>query len=68
MILVVTLSPSPDGASIVAVGWLAGAKPMLIFCIAPTAWETFEGLFAQAVCIERVMAPKRWPLTTIGVN
>ena len=65
MTLVVTLSPSPDGSVIVAVGWLG---KQLLFCVAPTAWEAFEGLFAQVVCIQRAMAPKRWPLTTIGVN
>ena len=66
--LTVTLAPSPDGSNIVAVGWLSGAKLLLIFCIAPTAWQAFEGLFAQAVCIQRAMAPLRFPLTPIEVN
>ncbi len=65
MTLVVTLSPSPDGSNIVAVGWLG---KQLLFCIAPTAWESFEGLFAQAVCIQRAMATLRYPLALASVN
>ncbi len=58
MKLIVTLVPAPNG--ILAMGWLG---KQLLICVAPTAWECFEGMFAQAVCIQRA----RFPIT-VGTN
>ncbi len=47
MTTTVTLVPSPDGSQILAVGFIHGRYPLLLFAIAPTAWGAFVGLFLQ---------------------
>jgi hypothetical protein len=69
VIITATLVFFPDWTNVVAIGFLEGLapKPLVLISVAPTVWEAFQGMFAQAQAISLAVTP-RWPLTTIARN
>ncbi len=60
-----TLVPFPDRSNVVALGFLEGAKPLLLVSVGPTPMAAFWGMLAQAKFIQDAT---RFPLMPIGVN